>query len=922
MSTLIDPPDQPVSAEQSRTAGSSAIAGTDATRPVAGIQDAFMANLRQALEHVNDAEWLQSNSPLEAVVLLSAAGRPPTLPAAPTLGIRALDDRLSAIWQDWESREKDSLQKLLWSAVRKVPPGKDLNHRALLMLTYFEDPRPKQGVLIRELAIGQSTFYRQLNSAIEALQRVLIEDNRPSLRLEAPAARDLIGRASALADCVAALKTGGVVNIIGASGLGKTSLAVNAGKQWPGGVFWYTFRTDVTDNAQHLIFSLALFMHQQGASGLWNYLLAKPQDGTPGNAMAMIRHGLETLRVPPLFCFDEADLLLSSELDDNPEHAQLRAMLEDFAESPRNGAPLMFVGQRLLLPPDSGRLFTLERMGRDDARAVLAQSGIQLDDAVLDRVMQHTRGNPLLLQLLAALHHSGEPVLSEPALLATGASLDWFLTRLRRRLAEKDLVVLDALCVFDTPAPADVWRRQARTIERLIRLGLVEAGTRNTLSIPVTVRDALYRRLSDDAREVHHLAAAQAWAERGAHTLAARHFVAGKRADLAIWTWHVHRDNEVEQGQTQTALRLFDNVRMPAEADLRDRRALALLLADLYQLAGRQEAGLQALNDVHWPAERASSARARELRANLLSMRGDLDNAVTEYRASLDILDRHPLARTSAVRASLARKMLFRVRDVAAARRDALLAKFDVDMLLGEIAHDTGDHAAAMDHFRSAQTAAQSERDPIRLAKISEVLAFVEARHMNAEAAVALFNEAARHFDSYGDEVNAMAMRGNNVSYAWLLARRHQDAIAPATAALDYFRQRELPLYVSTSEANLAEALAGLGQLDEAESFAMRSLAHEELYIRPYSLYVLGDICRQRKQFAMAESHCREAIAIAQGNHDMWAAIPAWRILGETLREWGRHDDARAALAEAIALCDKADFPSESAHLSSLAAEL
>jgi len=49
-------------------------------------------------------------------------------------------------------------------------------------------------------------------------------------------------------------------------------------------------------------------------------------------------------------------------------------MLDDFAESPRNGAPLMFIGQRLLLPPDSGRLFTLERMGADAAGLALASA--------------------------------------------------------------------------------------------------------------------------------------------------------------------------------------------------------------------------------------------------------------------------------------------------------------------------------------------------------------------------------------------------------------------------------------------------------------------------------------------------------------------------------------------------------------------
>lgn len=65
----------------------------------------FMANLRQALEHVGDAEWLKLHSPLEWVRVL-ADNKPTKSPTSiPNLGIPRLDERIRAVWADWESRE-------------------------------------------------------------------------------------------------------------------------------------------------------------------------------------------------------------------------------------------------------------------------------------------------------------------------------------------------------------------------------------------------------------------------------------------------------------------------------------------------------------------------------------------------------------------------------------------------------------------------------------------------------------------------------------------------------------------------------------------------------------------------------------------------------------------------------------------------
>ncbi|BCX05497.1 MAG: hypothetical protein KatS3mg053_3435 [Candidatus Roseilinea sp.] len=875
----------------------------------------FMATLRQTLEHIGDAEWLKDHSPLESIRAFgdgaAESARSPA-PPIPSLGIRALDERLQAVWQDWETRPKTGLQALLWSAVRQVKPDKDANYPALLVLTYFQDPRPKQGDLIRQLAVGQSTYYRQLGAAVEALQRVVLSNLQLSLRLESPAARPLIGRDAVLHQVMAALHTGGVVSLIGASGLGKTSLGAALCQAWSNvspsdnrqskienrKFFWLTFRPGLTDNLHHVIFALAFFLHQRRASDLWLHLTTRPQDLGPGKAMAMIRKSLDDLKhQPPLFCFDEADLLLPDELDDSGEHQQLRAFLEEFAESPRNGAPLLFIGQRLLIEPERGRVFTLERFTAPEVHALFEQANVALDATTCQAVLSYTRGNPLLAQLLITLHQLGEPVLDEPSRLASSASLDWFIARLRRHLSPREQDLLDAMCVFDSPAPAGLWRKRTRPLDRLIQLGLVRRDAPDLLSLLPAVREALYRQLPGGVREGLHASAAQACAEQGAFTLAAHHYTLGQQPEMAIWTWHAHRDEEVRQGQAQTALRIFTSPGFAALAGAQDRRALALIVADLCHLLGKHDDGLSALDAAQWPHNRPASSRMRELRAKLLAMRGDVDAALANYRAGLDALpDRH---KPILLRVEMGRQTLFRARDAAAAKAQAILARHDVEVLLGDIEREAGHLDAAAVHYLAALDVAHDSEDPVRLAKINEVLGILEARRLNVDAAQRYLAEAGAHYSAYGNAVCAVGMTNSNKAFAYLMAGRYADAIAPAQQAIAFFEALQLPYDLSINQANLAEAYANLGDAEQAEAHARRALAHEEAAVHAQCLYVLGHARRLQGRFEEAERLCKDAIANAEATGDQWARAYAQRTLGEVYRDWGKREAARAAFERA-----------------------
>jgi len=359
-----------------------------------------------------------------------------------------------------------------------------------------------------------------------------------------------------------------------------------------------------------------------------------------------------------------------------------------------------------------------------------------------------------------------------------------------------------------------------------------------------------------------------------------------------------------------------------------------LILAQLAYLLGHAEEGATALDSVDWPMARPtySTSRARELRAKLLAMRGDIDTALAEYRASLDSLNSlaPTLTRPITVRTEMAQQARVRARDLALAQHEALLAKADVEILLGaltrESAYANGDDAGEMgagemavqhafQHFQLALEAARVSDDPVRLAQINEQLGLMHARLLNVDEAQAHLKEAGRQYQRFGNVICAVGTTRTNMAYAYLNAHRYTEAIAPAQEAIDFFMGMQQPYWLSLNEANLAEAYAWLGQLEQAEALAWRALAHEEVTVRPYCLYVLAEVRRRQQRLAEAQQLCEEALAAAKANSDALAAGPAWRVLANVLADGDKMDEAKAALANAIAVYAQAGVHKEVARL-------
>ncbi|MBX3016035.1 MAG: tetratricopeptide repeat protein [Caldilineaceae bacterium] len=884
--------------------------------------DQFMQTLRQILEHIHEPAWLQQHAPLATRYFASApTSRAPQLAHT---GQKALDHQLRAIWHDWESRERTPLQQLIWEAVCALRSQKEPNYQALLLLTYFQLHKPKPSDIIQQLLISRATYYRYLEQALNALAALVINRLRPALRLEMPPVRPLVGREMVLAESFQRLQQGAVIHLVGGSGLGKTSVGAQLAEQWGWAqTFWYTFRPSVSDHLHQLLFALAYFLHQQGSAQLWLQLTIQPGEVSVEQALATLRQALaQRTGQPLLFCFDEVDHLLPPDGDRINDYAQIRAFLEAFAQSPRHGAPLLCIGQKLLLDPDPDHCFVLPRLGPAELATLLQQAKLHLPQSSIDDIHTYTRGNPLLLRLFMVWQRVAGKEEEAFQQISSSVSLDWFWARLRQRLSAKDEQLLQALAVHQGVAPRDLWRKGAKSLEKLLALQLVDSHAPDGVSLHPAIGAAIYRTLSDEERQAHHQSAALAYEQRAAFTRAAYHYVQGGQTALAVLLWYHHQESEINQGQAGAALALFEPLVNQPLPHPTDQKVLHLLLAMLYSLVGRPTAGLQLLEQQSWTAPHPTTAVAHAVRGHLLSHQGEIDGALDAYRQSIDLVTTLRANHTSDLYTTIGRHQLVYLRNIEQARQAALHAQFEVAVLQGEIESSTGNYPAACHHYEQALPLAEKLNNPFTLAKLHEAIGILHAYHEELETALQHIQQAGHCYQAYGNEICAVGMTKTNTAWANLLARRYAAVLPPAEAAHAYFTRLQQPYWLAINETNLAEAHCYLGNLDQAERYAEQALRQEETSVRPYCLYILGQIRRQQGHFALAERLCRDAITSAEANNDPWALAPAWRALGETYRDWGKADNAQLAFQEVLRLYQRLGVAAEIAHSQALLANV
>ncbi|MCW1971009.1 MAG: tetratricopeptide repeat protein [Anaerolineae bacterium] len=862
----------------------------------------LLAQLEQALEHYNEPLWLGTHSPLAAPYLL---GNDILREKAP-----AVNNFVSDMSENAAQQRGLALQRRLHSTAQALPVNaeKGYDPYKILLLTYFKvNQQRTQAGIATELAISPATYYRYRGEALAQLEQALLRQWMPSLRLETPQAPPLlVGREAIVQNCQAALAQGRVVALTGSSGFGKSSVGAALAAAWQGGVFWFTLRRGFNDKLSALLFSLGLFLHQHEKSGLWQQLLADGGRTSPELALSLAALGLSQLPQPALLVFDEIDLLQPNDTETD-EQVRLRGLIEALIQRTRLNQPILLIGQQLLIAPDVHQ--PLSGLHADDVAKLLRHANIQLSQAEQSKLENLVNGNPLMLKLLIALHQTGEPLSKSLQMLASAPTLGLIFNRVWRYLNEAERYVMMTLAAFPNPAPSDAWRagvngadanpRHTQALATLSERGYVQAAN-GTVALQPALRHIALRQLSGEDRQACHLFAAQTRAARAEYTAAAYHYLEAAQPALAMWIWFAHREQEIGHGQAGLALELFSNV-SSEQLNEQDRRTLHILRSELWLMVGdseRASAELNANTDVR--GAHPLGSYVYELQARALQMRGQSERALEQYRQSLALSGRQ-LERMQSNLHTRIGAIYKTERNLAQARHEAQLARFEAERFMGEVEEEHGDYVKAQHHHQLALDIADEIDYKLGQAKAHFNLGTLMARLEDLNAALNHFEYAVKAYRRLGDVVREHTCM-SNLAAMHVQAEQFDAALAPAQTALGFFEHIQYPFWVAMNAGNLAEAYLGLGQFEQAEQLAMRALNTEEVSNRPYALTTLAQLRRQQQRHAEAERLCQQALDCLSDAADKFAEAPARRALGEVYLAQGRSAESRAAFEQSLAL--------------------
>ncbi|MCA9954148.1 MAG: hypothetical protein KC434_05485, partial [Anaerolineales bacterium] len=717
----------------------------------------FHDQLRLALNSFEDAAWLGESSPLAAPYFLgdalhqaadgeTAVGRGRTLQTV-------LKKAAETLWPDATlPRTRDELEASVADERREVGNKGSRYTFLLLELRYFRSyfrplDYPKAGHeqdIIEYLGVGRSPYFRHLKAAREALADALLSQLHPTYRLERPIIPQtpLLGREAVIQTVTEALLAGQTVSLTGMGGMGKTSVAAVVASQWPHESFWFTIRPTFNDDLSSLLFSLGQFLHQQGASRLWLQLVA---DGgrvdNPNLALEQLRGDLHQLRAtPPLFCIDEVDLLQQ----DSDTISLNRLRLREFLESLRQTARLLFIGQHSIFAAD--KEVSLTGLTAVQVAELLALANIQAADPEVEQLTSYTGGNPRFLHLCVALHDGAQPLTKLISQLPQVPSLRALLVRLRHRLSPDERGLLVHLAVFRSPAPQDAWPEATEALATLRQRQIIQEDGAGGITLLPVIRDLLvedWQWLPTAQREQCHLAAAVIRAARGEYTAAAYHFVQAGEENTAVQLWYPHRQQEIQRGQTVTALRLFEPV-SPKRLKRNERQALALIQAELYRLAAQPEEGLAVLKATTWVRQSETAVQAQLLQAAFQNALGYPQQAAESLQQGREMIQR--LLRQLARYRIQQSQYHLQQREMALAWQEARLVQFEAEHLQGIVREEHGHYNEAVSHFQRALGLAQQLAYEPGIAQVSRELAALYGRQgrvaeavPHAEAAIAYY---------------------------------------------------------------------------------------------------------------------------------------------------------------------------------------
>ncbi|MBX0329063.1 hypothetical protein K2Z83_15395 [Oscillochloris sp. ZM17-4] len=882
----------------------------------------FDRHVKQALRLFGQPERLGLESPLASPYVLGRALRDLSGPVTPQARGELLCARIrTAAGRLWGGPPPASRQEMLdaITEARRNPDDPRFAYVVLELRCFNDYIAPNRTSDIWEqphlLPGSKSQHYRDFDATVRRVAGVLLDELRPAIRPERPQPPEaLYGYERALGQLVEALGRGQSVALVGPGGVGKTSLAATAlGRLGDRPAFWHTLRPGFNDSVGSLLFALGAFLHEQGATNLWQYLAAANGMVADLNlAAGLLRQDLAGLGArPPILCVDDMEHLSPVGLEPAPPaHTQLTDLIEGL----RGSAVMLLISQRPLPAAD----LRLELGGLDAAGVAMlwGDAGLPITPGEAQRLHTYTGGNPRLLLLLLALQRSGEELTGDLDTGEAARSLLPAFQRLWRRLTPEERRALQRLAVYRGYAPEDIL--PAAVLTSLAQMRLIEVDGAGGAALLPALAPVVHDDLTPELRQALHGEAAIVRLERGEHTAAAYHFAQAGQGGRAVQVWFPQMAQALARGEADVAGPIF--LGMPRQGlDKAERKALDLIGATLRQYAGEHEVGLRDLEQADWGEQSEATARLWMLRGELEDALGYPDRAVASYTEGMRVTARL-LGQLTALHQRSG--MLFnRRRDLKLSWREVERAEFELEVLRGLLRDEEGLYSDALEAFQRARSLADQLEDDSLRAQAERWLATVYGRLEQLDAAITHASNSISIYERMGDRLNLEKMRSNLASI-YVQNRQNEAALEAGVPAYAFFQVVRDPYYASATAANLAVASRDLGDLEAASRYANEVLAYAQPFSIPYARFTLGQVEMDRHNLIAAAAHFSASMQSSAQNDDAYMAAYAQRALGEALIAGADAEAGREHILSALAAFRRMEIPSEIAITEALLAKL
>lgn len=809
-----------------------------------------------------------------------------------------------------------ALQKLLQEGLEVLAQRRGEEYRALIQAKYVEKLQGKEAS--KKLSVGKTNFHKMDNHAIEFLSEFLLERSRPSQRLETlPQIRRnrkqkrLIGRAREVAACQQILDTYETIALVGPGGVGKSTLGSYLATEWGEDLtFWYTIRPGLNDQLGSLLFALGHFFHQHQISHLWAELAIHQGEIRLDELQWVIRRVIEEFnekyKRPPLFCFDEMDLLKVSEIS---EHEQI----QNFIEALRPLAPQIVMGQQIWL--DIAHRHRLVGFELKEAERMLTDAGLSLNEKEVEQICEHTAGNPQLLELIITLHQLNESIEETLQELSRNFTVLSLLKRVVQRLKENqsEYELLQQMIVYRSPTPTRQWTDQVRTanaLNSLIERHLVREEGRGNVALIPTYRQALYQATSIEMREKLHQSAAFVRQSYGEYTSAAYHHIHGGQISQAIWLWHNNIELEINQGQASAALELFKNV-SSTNLEKCDQDGLHLIRSRLELLMGDTAQAQETLRSILNTPTQMWKLEALEQQGLIDEIYGNYDNATNNYEQALELAEALLDKRPTYLHRHLG-WIALQERDIDKAWDEAQLARYAAENFQGTVQKNRGNIEEAQHHYITALHIAEKLDHTEKIASVYNQLYTIHLLRCEFEKAEQFLCRAEHSYEKIDDARNIAIVKYNR-ALLYNQSGEHEKSVTLVLESLALFQRLGDAKGISYANQTLAEASVLLGNLEDAEHYAYLVQEEEAIQMFPDFHWILGQIRTAQGEFEMADAYFDRAIKLAQSNEDPYIEAYAWRSWGEMHLKWPESDvqQAEDALEKSIDIFEKMNLPYE-----------